>query len=92
MKKVLTGQDYSLERLYGINHETWVRCCPNYNPNNVTKYAFALPVQNSITGAHGLIVDTESEAEYLQNLLPIHAERLVEATVENGWLPEETEY
>ena len=88
MRKVLTGEGYTVARLAGILHECYV----NYlqalpKPQNVTIYLDGLIKENFKTSASGAIFDSDSLA--IECLPQIHAEKLVDIVEGDGWLLEE---
>jgi hypothetical protein len=80
--KVLTGEGYDLARLAGIMHEAWVMRIGRLVPPTDTLYGEGSITTNTLTGAIGLVCDTECEYHRLPE---VHEGRLVDVVEGDGW-------
>ena len=81
--KVLSGTNYTQARLAGIMHEAWVDRIGRLVESGNTVYGHGVITNNVITGAVGLVVDTE---DLYYGLPEIHGNRLVDVVAGDGWV------
>lgn len=81
-KKVLTGESYTVARLAGILHESYIAYA-GFDATRVTIYGEGYIKHNSITGDVGLLLDDESE--YYVSIPEVHRDRAVDVVAGDGW-------
>lgn len=87
--KVLSGEQYTVGRLVGIKAEIWATHTGKEPPITDTQFAQGCIVDNSITGAVGLLLD--ENVEYFSLLPEPHMSRLVDVVDGDGWIPVDEE-